>query len=278
MEALTKTVEQILFEDWPRKIDGSPSILDSKIQSWLHGERSVIGENKLPAIVVDSKEISYSWSATSMQEKEYQISINCYHRVDNPAYSTSFIHEFQRLLERVWRNNVHFWIFERCFFDMNPMIDPQDLVDINTNAGTFQGALTPWVADVTSDFTSEWNACHQSYSGGSSPTVPTIPDNYLYAAAYLKLYNEIDDGDLSTSPWDTSITFLSDSGKSISMTVGNIIRAYREDEIVPVRYVSDSRITSSKFSNKEVDSVLLRSCETSIYAKEQELVPILGPK
>lgn len=280
MEAVTKTLRQLLIASWPTVQSNIPYVLIEPIKAWWHGDRAVISMNELPAIAIDGESESIDWSSFQTQEREYKIDVLCYCRGDDADLSTKIIYEMARLVERAWRQHVHWWVFERCYFDMEYMYDPQYLIDLNADVTSpFYEVLDPWIADISSSFASEWADAHQAYGGGTAPPCPSIRTEELYAAAYLKLYNEIDDALLDTSPWDTVISFTDEIGNAMSSSVGNIIRAYREDEIVPVRFIGDSRITAGSFgyvSNKGGAS-LLRACEINIYAKEQELVPSFGP-
>ncbi len=270
MEALTKTFRELIRSGWPNQIAVGtatvPCVFDRPIAGWWHGDREVISMNDLPALAIDAEALNISWSAFRTQEKEYKFDILIYVRRDNQDDSTTELYEIARLAERTIRKLSRWWIFDLCFFDLNPFIDPQYLVD-NYSASQ----LTPYITTIESEFETDWDDTHTGYDGGSGPVAPDLREKDLAVAAYLKLYDE----DSLTDPWATTTFAHPVTGADV--TPKEIIEQYREDERVPARFVGDCRIESISYGYVNKGASLLRACQISVYAKEMDPVNAFGP-
>jgi hypothetical protein len=272
MEAVLKTFRELLRSGWPNQITiGSssvPGVFNEAIHGWWHGERDVPSIDDLPAISIDPDSLEINWSGEQIQEKEYKFNIICYVRRDDSDDSLSVLNEIARLAERTIRKLSRWWVFDPCYFDLQPFIDPQYLINNYAGVG---GPLTSYMTAIQSDFNTSWADSHTGYGGGSAPAAPTLRQKDLAASAYLKLYYE----DALTDAWADAEITSPITGELV--TVKNIINQYKVDERVPARFIGDCRITSISFKDVAEGQSLVRACKISVYAKEQDPVTVFGP-
>ena len=266
MERILKTVSEILRSEFPKDSDGFPFVMDRRITGWMHGDRQIISNNELPAIVFDGGSSKMDWATFHAYERVWNFSIINYVRTDEPNDLMTLLNEMTRLSVQAIRKHSKMWIFEQCLFDLDNFHSPTHLL-------SHAAQLAPLAAEVRSDWATKWNLTHRPQGSGPVPSAPVLGDEEAYVTAYLKFYN-------STAPMALGGTFAyyDAVGKIHYSQPRDVYLQYNRDNVNPVRLLSFVKVEDVQYSFvPKRNNQFLRASEIKVSAREIDPVHEFGP-
>lgn len=256
---------EIIRSEMPKNSEGLPCVLDRVVSGWFHGDRQIIANNELPAIVVDGNSQRVDWLGYRMFQINWNISVICYIRADDADDATTLINEMTRIVANILKKHSKIWVFEPCIFDMEYFHSPAHLQT--------HDELDPIVNEIRDDFITRWNITHLPQgTGGSIPTAPTIDDNEAYIMAYIKYFTQY------AASNEATVAYYDFSNNLHYTNVNKIYSAYINDDVKPVRLLSFVKIDNIQYGYvPKKNNQILRASEIQLSAVEIEPVFSFGP-
>lgn len=266
MESILKTLTEILRGELPKDAADQPCVLDEPIYGWFHGDRQIIADNELPAIVVDGSGFDMNWAAFHAYERKWNFRVMCYTRADDGDKGTSLLNEMTRLVVQTIRRHSRMWVFEPCLFDLKRFHSPTHLYSHATILG-------PVASDVKLEWQTRWNLTHRPQGSDPIPSAPLLGDEQAYVTAYLRYYNGT--GALSLN---STLTYYDADGKAYYTNPAQNYVAYQRDSVNPVRLLSFVKVEDVQYSLVTTrNNQFLRASEIKVSAREIDPMHEFGP-
>ena len=266
MDRIIRTVLEILRGELPKDAYDVPCVLDSPIEGWFFGDRQLISNNELPAIVVDGSNFDMNWATFHSYERTWNFSIMCYARADDSDFSNTLINEMTRLVVQTIRKHSKIWVFEPCMFDLYDFHSPMHLMSHTTE-------LSSLASTAKKAWEDKWTLTHKPQGSDAIPSAPALGDEEAYVTAYLQYYN-------STQALSNQETFsyYDAKDKIHYTTTSDVYTQYNRDAVNPVRLLSFVKIEDVQYGFvSKRNSQLLRGSEVKISAKEIDQIHEFGP-
>ena len=263
MERILRTFREIVRTEMPQSAAGRPIVYGQEIMALWHGDRQLIAEQDLPAIVFDSDRRHTEFDTLHARGHDWEFSIVCYVRLDDADATTTMLHEITRLVDDVVSRHTRVWVFDKCMFCLSDFINPAHL--------TAHSQLDPYATSIRDDFSARWNVTHQVQGSGTVPTAPLLDDNTAYAMGYHRYY---EGGSIATGG---TFSFYYDSLDTGYATPRDVLVQYRNERRRPVRLLSFTRVGDINYGIvPKAGGMYLRGAELKVSVKEIEPLTQFG--
>ena len=266
MERILKTMTEILRAEFPKDPADVPCVLDRPIYGWFHGDRQIISDNELPAIVLDGNNTTMNWSAFHALERTWNFSILCYVRADDADDTTTLLNEMTRVAIQTIRKHSRVWVFEQCLFDLDGFHSP-------THLFLHASQLGPLASAAKLDWLTKWNLTHRPQGSDPVPSAPLLGDEEAYVTAYLQYYNSS-----AAMSLNGTFAYYDATGDVHYTKPSDVYTQYNRDNVNPVRLLSFVKVEDVQYGFvPKRNGQFLRASEIKVSAREIDPVHEFGP-